>query len=248
MKQIQSLFYSLLLSLCQLQAQQSEVMAEYEMMLQFSGTVLYTGKLVFNSGQSLFLFRPVATQDHYTEEDQGNNKATMRIIDTMDAYISINRSGNMLLEKKKSLYTKEVFLVKEDLPRQAWVLEEGLKMIGRFTCKKAVAVFRGRRYTAWYCPDLPYSFGPWKLNGLPGLIVEAGDDDGQVSFLLKQIISPFHTPLIPQHQGRFKIISYPDYRKKIEKEESEFQQRILSKFSRTINASVSVKRDDIERE
>ncbi|HJV20852.1 MAG TPA: GLPGLI family protein [Sediminibacterium sp.] len=248
MKQLQILFYSLLLNLCLLQAQQSDVMAEYEMVLQFSGNVLYTGKLLFNSGRSLFLFRPAATQDHYTEEDQGNNKATMRILDTTDAYISINRSENILLEKKKSLYTKEVLLVKEEVPRQAWVLEEEQKIIGRFSCKKAVAFFRGRRYIAWYCPDLPYSFGPWKLNGLPGLIVETRDEEGEVSFSLKQIVSPFHAPLMPQHQDPLKIIAYPDYRKKIQQEELAFQQRILSRFSREMNATVSVKRDDIERE
>ncbi len=248
MKKLQILLYALLLNLSLLQAQQSEVMANYEMVLQFSGSIVYSGKLVFNSGASLFTFRPASKQDHYTEEDLGDNKSAMRIIDTMDTYISINRSVNMLLEKKKSLYTKEIVIVKEPIPRQEWILEDGQKVIGKLTCKKAVTVFRGRRYTVWYCPDLPYSFGPWKLNGLPGLIVEAVDEERQVGFHLKQVVSPFRAALAPPDPSHFKTISYSDYRKKIQQEETEFQQRILSKLSRSMNASVSVKRDDIERE
>lgn len=30
----------------------------------------------------------------------------------------------------------------------------------------------------WYAPGIPLGIGPWKLNGLPGLIVRADDADG----------------------------------------------------------------------
>ena len=249
MKSVQLVIYWLLLDIMPMLAQESALKAEYEMVLRFSGSLAYSGTLLLNSGVSLFTFKPLfLQQEDKTEEDVETGRSEIHIFDTMAASIYINRSQNLLLDKKKSLYTKEMMIVKEPIPQQEWILEDGLKLIGKFTCKKAVTSFRGRKYTVWYCPDLPYGFGPWKLNGLPGLILEATDMEEQVSFYLKQIVSPFCLGLLPPDQGNCTIMRYSDYRKKLQLEETEFQQRILSRLGREMNASVSVKRDDIERE
>jgi GLPGLI family protein len=56
------------------------------------------------------------------------------------------------------------------------------KIIGGFQCKQAFTSFRGRDYEAWYAVSLPLPMGPWKLNGLPGLILEAKDKEEEVVF------------------------------------------------------------------
>ncbi len=40
----------------------------------------------------------------------------------------------------------------------------------------------GRDWTVWFTPDIPIQEGPWKLCGLPGLILEAAESTGQHSF------------------------------------------------------------------
>jgi GLPGLI family protein len=59
--------------------------------------------------------------------------------------------------------------------------------MGALSVQKARGHFRGRDYTAWFAPSIPLAGGPWKLGGLPGLILEAYDDERLVVFLFKAI-------------------------------------------------------------
>ena len=70
----------------------------------------------------------------------------------------------------------------DHLKFQSVLLAEGDSVIGGYACKKAVCELRGRKWTAWYTLDLPYSDGPWKLCGLPGLILAASESEGIYSF------------------------------------------------------------------
>ncbi len=63
-----------------------------------------------------------------------------------------------------------------------WQLVEGDSIVCRYPCHKAQTTFRGRTWTAWYTLDLPYNDGPWKLCGLPGLILHAQDSTRQFIF------------------------------------------------------------------
>jgi len=68
------------------------------------------------------------------------------------------------------------YKVKEEIPSFDWELTNETKEKGNTTLYKAKVSFRGRNYTAWYNPEIPIKAGPWKFNGLPGLIYEIYDD------------------------------------------------------------------------
>ncbi|MDI9312512.1 MAG: GLPGLI family protein [Limnohabitans sp.] len=72
-----------------------------------------------------------------------------------------------------------------------WQIESDNKTIGTYKCQKAITTFSGRKYTAWFSIDLPYQNGPWKLWGLPGLILEAYDEKREVQFLFKSVHRQF---------------------------------------------------------
>ena len=63
-----------------------------------------------------------------------------------------------------------------------WQLAEGDSIVCGYPCHKAQTTFRGRTWTAWYTLDLAYNDGPWKLCGLPGLILHAQDSTRQFIF------------------------------------------------------------------
>ena len=55
-----------------------------------------------------------------------------------------------------------------------------------YLCKTATCQLYGRQWTVRYCEDIPTTAGPWKLCGLPGLIVEA-EADGIHRFTLTDL-------------------------------------------------------------
>lgn len=84
------------------------------------------------------------------------------------------------------LFVEEIvvnpYLAEEPLPVIAWKIKSDTLSFGALHCQKATAHFKGRDYEAWFCPDLPFKNGPWKLCGLPGLILEASDTKKEVVF------------------------------------------------------------------
>lgn len=65
---------------------------------------------------------------------------------------------------------------------QSWNLNEDTMAILGYVCQKAETTFRGRQYIAWFTPEIPIQDGPWKLYGLPGLILKVEVDNGVFAF------------------------------------------------------------------
>lgn len=61
----------------------------------------------------------------------------------------------------------------EPTPSLDWTLTDDTLTINGYLCSRAEVTFRGIRWTAWYTGEVPSSVGPWRLRGLPGIIVKA---------------------------------------------------------------------------
>jgi len=86
------------------------------------------------------------------------------------------------------------YLIVGALPAINWKISGDTATLGGLHCQKATTHFKGRDYTAWFCPDLPLHVGPWKLNGLPGVIVDAYDAKKEVVFKFDGIEKAVITP------------------------------------------------------
>ncbi len=98
---------------------------------------------------------------------------------------NINYSIEKNKKDQKTFYKERIgrdqYSYEEDRPLNWKILSETTK-IGDYKVQKAETDFGGRKWTAWFTTDLPYQDGPYKFNGLPGLVVKAEDSTGDYSF------------------------------------------------------------------
>ena len=139
----------------------------------------------------------------YTSYDKINqNIARKKIIEEQmknqagSNNMSINLTGSpnkttsaidyFFFAKENKFFTKErvfnFYLVEEPPTKINWKIAKDTTSFSGILCQKATTYFKGRNWTAWYATEIPLQSGPWKLNGLPGLIIEAYDDTKTVSF------------------------------------------------------------------
>ncbi|WP_343642890.1 GLPGLI family protein [Chryseobacterium sp.] len=65
-----------------------------------------------------------------------------------------------------------------------WKIKNEFKTVLGFKCQKAETTKYGRTWTAWFTTDIPFQFGPYKFNGLPGLITELYDSKDDYHYTL----------------------------------------------------------------
>lgn len=67
---------------------------------------------------------------------------------------------------------------RQPLPELQWEILPEQDTINGYACQVARTVYGGRKWCVWWAMDIPVQVGPWKLAGLPGLILRAADDAG----------------------------------------------------------------------
>ncbi len=80
------------------------------------------------------------------------------------------------------LERNQCFEYEEPTIDMEWVITNQTKEIHGYHTILATTHFRGREWDAWFTMDIPVNTGPWKLRGLPGLILEASDKSGEYLF------------------------------------------------------------------
>lgn len=79
------------------------------------------------------------------------------------------------------------YVVEEPMLKIGWTIHPDTATICGYSCQKATTHLYGRDYEAWFTPEIPRSDGPWKLHGLPGLILKAEDTQKHYCFIASGI-------------------------------------------------------------
>lgn len=90
-----------------------------------------------------------------------------------------NYSANELYSKKDIAF--KYFTIKDSLNIFNWEIKDDMTEILGYKCQMAIMNFRGRNYKAWFTTDLIQG-GPWKYDGLPGMILKIETENQFISF------------------------------------------------------------------
>lgn len=86
-----------------------------------------------------------------------------------------------------SLDMLNAYRYEEETTKLEWTITSEKLDTLDYHCTLATCSYAGRQYKAWFTEDIPVSYGPWKLCGLPGLIIKAETADGDYRFTLAGI-------------------------------------------------------------
>lgn len=80
------------------------------------------------------------------------------------------------------LIGSDALCYQDSMPKLEWSLSNQDSTILSYRCQAATAEWKGRKWKVWFTPDIPIADGPWKLCGLPGLILKATDSEQLFDF------------------------------------------------------------------
>ena len=163
-----------------------------------------------------FMYASPTASDFFMVTNPGSNMAPLNqneIRIEKDTMFRVRKDFNddVMIFSDLNLQGKDVYY-RDTIHPMRWELSEETKMIDSLLCHKAETFFRGRRYTAWYCPAIELPYGPWKLGGLPGLIVEAYENKKDIYFLLKRLSPALSAYTIPASPAA-SLQGYPEHQK-----------------------------------
>lgn len=222
---------------------------EYQYSTYFGDKVSQVkSRLICSNSQSIFQIFSESQVDTKTDEVEGgnvhkytNNKDSYYLFDLSEIFFSF--TGDI---------DKNVYEIKEDIPKMKWVLSQkpdDKKVINGLNCNKALLNFRGRNFIAWYTSKIPISFGPWKFNGLPGLILEVYDIDNNFMWKATKILYPSNEKIDMNIIEKLKVkkISLKEFVERYENSIKVKQNILLGRLPRGVKASsVTLTRHSIE--
>lgn len=221
---------------------QNNYQIKYKMTTLFDGLKNYDAILTLTNSESCFEYKLFEKDTLTTESEDENGNRFISIPNKQKQLIFTNSINKKIKELK---HFKGTFLVVDTLTIPKWDIKDETSIIGGLKCQKATTFYKGREYEVWFTTEITTFFGPWKLNGLPGLIVLANDKRNEVYFEITEVLKNDET--ICKEDTSINIITKKQYDNKIKEWQKDFEETFKSKGDRNLNFNVKFgKASDIE--
>ncbi len=153
--------------------------------------------LDISNGRSLFYSRYKFTEDSTSIAESEKKKF---YIPKADILYRIEKKDGKVFFKTNDYGLGKIKV--EDDQKMDWNVLPEKQKIGEYIAQKATVSFGGRTWIAWFTADIPIQDGPYKFNGLPGLIIKIEDAAKNHRYELVGIRNTIGETLFPELRTR----------------------------------------------
>jgi len=143
---------------------------------------IYNSKLSYTDSISLFTIYDTKIDKKENDIAHGEKVISIKTFKPKSQNRILLQSNNDSLLYYNLNLGKKFYTINEPKIKFNWILQKKTKTILNFKCNSAKVKLRNKEYIAYYTTEIPINGGPWKFNGLPGLILELISLDNKIEF------------------------------------------------------------------
>lgn len=178
--------------------------------------------LLFTPEASLYAAAAKKNNDQTIEQNSGG--AQMQIVMKQpDNKVYVDLAAGTRIEQRD--FMGRMFLIESESKQSDWKLTGEQKMIMNYPCQQATKTVDDKKIVAWFTPAIPVSAGPQSLSGLPGLVLEADINDGQLQIAAKDIQLQAIEKGTLTKPSKGKKTTKEEYKKMVDEKTKEMQQQ-----------------------
>jgi hypothetical protein len=137
-------------------------------------------------------------------------RTTLPFSTNLERYLINRPSGEVVcIDRVINIQNAQLnnFSYTEILEKPVWKISADAETIIGYRSQKATTRYGGRDWTVWFTHEIPISEGPWKLRGLPGLILKAETADGEFSLTATSVSRSSGRPIVKCEERVYRNIS-----------------------------------------
>lgn len=196
---------------------QKNYVIEYKIFNNTNFPNIVDSKLLIDVEKNITLFHPdYSTKQKWSEQPKK--------VEDDSFFFEKSEEGNNFIELNHNLRTvksieyldrNKPILITDIFPDFSWEVTENTETISGYKAKEARCTYRGREWIVWFTEDIALPYGPWKLHGLPGLILKANDKTEKYAFILSSITSQDDNNIVEKFETikekKFKEMSLKEF-------------------------------------
>lgn len=150
--------------------------------LQDRNNVVCKSKLIISDNESVF--KVLDLRENGLDEKNSSEKNMIYVHN--DKISTIIFSNDTISITRIPLYKDEIIYNDEGVDMNLNITKNH-KVINNYNCQEITLDLNGRKYSIWFTKDIQINHGPFKINGLPGLIVELTEETNKIKLTLDSV-------------------------------------------------------------